>query len=386
MFDRRLVFSAACLGMLLFGVVLISLGSVLPELTERFSLNEIEAGSLTALLPAGILLSSLIFGPVADRYGYRALLVTCTLAAFFGLEGVAYARNLPQLQVSIFLLGLGGGVLNGATNALVADISSEGRAAGLSLLGVFFGVGALGMPAVLGLLAPLYSREAIVAGIGVAVLLSSGWFALVRFPEAKQPHGFPVAAGAKLLKDGTLVLLASVLFFQSGMEGIVNNWTTTFLKDRSALEARQALLALTLYVAALTLARLLLSRVLKRWAVRRVMPCAFLLACAGGCLLAWVGGYGPAVGGLILIGAGFAAVFPVLLGMVGDRYATLSGTAFGLVFVIALTGNTLLNYFTGHLAQAFGMGCLPVILLTGIGVTFVLMQVAFRKVEGRHAG
>ncbi|MDH3245882.1 MAG: hypothetical protein OEM26_14775, partial [Saprospiraceae bacterium] len=62
------VFAAACVGMLLFGIVLISLGSILPELLNRFGLSEIQAGTLAAILPAGILLGSLVFGPIVDRY------------------------------------------------------------------------------------------------------------------------------------------------------------------------------------------------------------------------------------------------------------------------------------------------------------------------------
>jgi hypothetical protein len=37
------------------------------------------------------------------------------------------------------VLGFGGGIINGSTNAVVADISSEDKGANLSLLGVFFG-------------------------------------------------------------------------------------------------------------------------------------------------------------------------------------------------------------------------------------------------------
>lgn len=388
MYNRRLAFGVACLGMLLFGVVLISLGSILPGLTEEFRLDDIAAGSLAALLPAGILSGSVVFGPIADRYGYRALLVTCTLVVSLGLEGIAFAGSLAQLRIALFVLGCGGGVLNGATNALVADISTDGRGAGLSLLGVFFGVGALGMPALLGLLAHLLTSEQIIAGIGAAVLLGSAWMALVRFPAAKQTQGFPLAAGARLLRDGTLVLLAAVLFFQSGLEGVVSNWTTTFLQHHGVAPER-ALFALTLYVAGLSLARLLLSRVLKRVPVGLVMTCSALSAFAGGLLLVATDRYALyalSVSALILIGAGFAAVFPVVLGIVGDLYSALSGTAFSIVFVIALTGNTLLNYLTGHVAQGFGMGCLPFILLANIVITSVLIRIAFRKVESRHAG
>jgi fucose permease len=40
---------------------------------------------------------------------------------------------------------------------------------------------------------------------------------------------------------------------------------------------------------------------------------------------------------------------------VGDRYKALSGTAFSLVLVIALSGNMIINYSMGVIAQTYGI-------------------------------
>jgi MFS transporter, FHS family, glucose/mannose:H+ symporter len=62
------------------------------------------------------------------------------------LEILAFAEAFPLIQAAFFLIGFGGGVINGGTNALVADISTGEKGAKLSLLGVFYGAGALGFP------------------------------------------------------------------------------------------------------------------------------------------------------------------------------------------------------------------------------------------------
>ena len=79
------VFTAACLGMLLFGIVIISLGSILPSVIEKFDLDKIQAGSLAAILPAGILIGSLVFGPIVDRYSYRNLFIVCSILIIAGI-------------------------------------------------------------------------------------------------------------------------------------------------------------------------------------------------------------------------------------------------------------------------------------------------------------
>jgi len=82
-YHKGYVFSSACIGMLLFGIVMISLGSVLPEVTEKFQLNEAKAGFLLTLLPMGILTGSLVFGPLVDWLSYKRLLIAGSLLSLF---------------------------------------------------------------------------------------------------------------------------------------------------------------------------------------------------------------------------------------------------------------------------------------------------------------
>ena len=65
---------------------------------------------------------------------------------FAGFEGIAYAGSLNVLKICIYLFGVGGGIINGATNALVADISVKNKGADLSLLGVFLVLAPWGCP------------------------------------------------------------------------------------------------------------------------------------------------------------------------------------------------------------------------------------------------
>lgn len=380
----RFLFPAACAGMFLFGLGMISLGSMLPTLTSKFALSEMEAGSLASLLPFGIVAGSLVFGPVVDRYGYKMLLSVSTLLVALGLELIASAGSVLVVQVSVFIIGLGGGSLNGATNALVADISEGTRGASLSLLGVFFGIGALGMPAVLGLLARFYAQETIIAWIGAFVILVALLFLSIRFPSPKQQQGFPLAKGLSLLKDMTLILFGFILFFQSGMEGMMNTWTTTYLLEEVHATQEQALFALSCLVAGLTAARLVLSRVLRLLSPWSALFISVGLITAGGIMLWSAEAYAVALTGLAIVGVGFAAVFPVVLGAIGDAYASLSGTAFGIALVIALVGNTILNYLVGVVAQSYGIEHFPAIVIASLACMTLLILAARARVTTRR--
>src|SRR6266542_2908454 len=155
--SRRVLFACACLGLLAFGIVLTTLGTVLPSIIERFGIDKAQAGALFLLMSVGILAGSLVFGPLVDRYGHKGILLTATALIVVGLEGIAFAPSMGWLRVAILIIGFGGGIINGGTNALVADISTGERGANLNLLGVFFGVGAVGVPFVLATLSGRFS-------------------------------------------------------------------------------------------------------------------------------------------------------------------------------------------------------------------------------------
>ena len=381
MYNRRWVFFAACLGMMVFGIVMLSLGTINTFITAKFQLNDLSIASLASLLPLGILAGSLIFGPLVDRYGYKQLLIICALLIVVALEVIAYTKAFFLIRFSFFLIGIGGGAINGSTNALVADISTEKKGANLSLLGVFYGIGALGMPALIGILSKFFAVENLIGGIGIFVFLITILFSTLKFPAPKQAQGFPIKESVGLLKNGLLILLGMVLFFESGIEGLTNNWTTSFLQRDLAVTPQRALLALSLMVLGLTVARLVLGWALKKMRAYIVLIVCLCLAMLGSLLLRFAGGYPLAVTGLILMGVGFAAGFPVILGYVGELFAQLSGTAFSIAFVIALIGNTFLNFILGLISANYGIQHYLTMIHISILIMLILLAILLPKIS-----
>jgi MFS family permease len=192
MYNRKQIFIAACLGMLMFGMALITLGSVQPSLREKFSLDDADSGMLFSIMPIGILVGSLLFGPACDKYGYKIVLSISGVLFCLGIEGIAFADTMPLLKFCIFLFGLGGGAINGATNAVVSDISETEKGANLSLLGIFFGLGSLGMPLLIGLLKDRLGFDLILGSVGAFTFIITVFFLLIKFPAPRQKQGFPL--------------------------------------------------------------------------------------------------------------------------------------------------------------------------------------------------
>ena len=92
-YNKNLVFTAACIGMCFFGISMITLGSVLPSLTTKLGLDNLQATALVTFLPLGLLGGSLLFGPIVDRFGHKALLLLSCLVVLLGLRKAASAVN-----------------------------------------------------------------------------------------------------------------------------------------------------------------------------------------------------------------------------------------------------------------------------------------------------
>ena len=378
MYNRKLVFTASCMGMLIFGIVFSILGSILPSVIEKFAIDKINAGSLMSFLAIGTLLGSLIFGPIADRFGYKILLIICTSLILIGLETIAWAPEFWILRISVLLIGIGGGVINGGTNALVADISEGERSAKLSLLGIFFGVGAIGMPFLLGMLLELISYEIFITITGLIVILPIFYFTLIRFPKPKQEQGFPIAQGLGLVKQVPLLLLAFMLFFESGMEITIGSWTSTFFIEELSTDSNLAVTLLSFFWLGIVVARLVLGQILKTISPSLMLILCLIIAVISISLMIVSNNLYLAVPALFLMGVGCAAGFPVILSFIGDLYPQLSGTAFSIAFVIALIGGTIVPFSIGVLASTYKLRAAFVILPISIIIMLSLFTI-FKK-------
>lgn len=383
MYSKKLVFIAASIGMLVFGICIITLGSTLPFLTQKFGLDEMEASILVTILPFGILLGSLIFGPVSDRYGYKYLLIASSIITIIGVEILALTNSYILLLAGIMIIGTGGGVLNGLTNAMVSDISGENKNANLSLLGVFFGLGALGVPVIMGALSYKYSYENILMLLGLIVGIFVLFFFLIKYPKPKQAQGFPLKEGLKLLKEPTLILFSLVLFFESGLEGLTSNWTTTFLEQTTSLTSDRALFILTILMASMTVARLFLVWIMKKAKSETVLYISIFFIIFGLLLLKGASSFFEVAFAISLLGVGFAAVFPLVLGYIGSIYAHLSGTAFSIALVIALIGNMFFNYLMGNLIKYVGIVQLTNVLLVSVIIMGIVLVMSVNKSRAR---
>lgn len=332
-----------------------------------------QTASLVTFIPVGMLVGSLLFGPVIDRYGYKYMLIAGCLSVILGLFGLSYFKSFSLLQAAIALIGFGGGILNGETNALVSDISDENKkASNMSFLGIFYGIGAICIPLLISFLSTSLTYNSILAYFGTFMLLCTILCIVIKYPDPKQPQGLALKDSFKLLKTGILPLFSLILFFEGGIESISNNWMTTYFNQNTILTKAEGLQALTFLILGMTGARIFLVYLCKRFKPSMVLRTSLLLAVIGFVILTNSPNAAQVYISMLLVGIGLAATYPVILSSIGSSYNAISGTAIGIALTVGLVGQMLLNLTTGILTNSLGIHIFPYLIISCIIIMLVL--------------
>ena len=329
--NRTLLFTAACLSMLMFGAACVATGTINSYLTQTFAADKIFIGFLASLFAGGALVGSLTFGPVVDRYGYKVLMSVSLFVLFVVFLSIGKTSNLLIIRILFFILGLSGGIINGAANALVSDINDENKGAYLSYLGIFWGVGAITLPSLTSfLLQNNVGYSAILTVIGIISLVPMLFFLVLKSPEARQRQGFPVKKAFELMQNPLILLIGFFLFLESGIENLTSTWFPKFFEETYGIETQKALISIT-------------------------------------------------YAGVILVGFGAAAAFPAMMGYVGTFFPEMAGTALSIVLFLALAGNALISGLAGIIFEKSGIESFSVLLGSIVLVQLVLLAFFIRK-------
>jgi MFS family permease len=372
-YKKNLVFIACCAGLAFFGVTMLALGPVLSHLGEG-------ANALPATLSVGIIIGTVVFGPVADKSGYKWLLIIGSVMALSGIQGLAHLIDMPLLHTSMLMLGVGGGMLNGVTNALVAEIYDDKTRGGrLSMLGAFYCIGAL-----LWTLLNYFNDGKFTLPlncISVIMFVFIVFFLSVSFPNPKPHNTVSIAKMLGLLKYPSLLLFALLLFFQSGFEGITGNFTIRFLENTQSLSANFATLSMTWFTIGMLVGRLPLGFLMKKLNDSNTLYLYLTVALAGVTLLYFAPALAWIYVAAALTGFGAGATYPVVFNYLGSAFRELSGTVFSIAIFIGLCGQFAFNKITGVLFDRAQYNYFPIALAFAFVMIMFLLPVAKSKLK-----
>jgi len=334
---------------------------------ETFNLTNFFAQllSFSGFIMFGVL--SIPMGVYQDKKGKKFILMLGLVIAFIGLvipilngmfgpKVVIEEGNIGKfatLLVSIFLLGAGATILQVSGNPIMRDVSEEGQfssnlSLGQSIKAIGSSLGFLLPPAVAvafgmdwSILFPIYGAIVFITAIMVYSLNV----------KEKKDNAEPASLGSclKLLRNPYVFAMVFAIFLYVGAEVSMSSQVPILMKESFGLEQFGLWISWALFFLPIFLGRLFGAFILRKMNAVKFLLITVILSLLG-IILLLTGINVLAFSGIILVGLGFANIFPLIFSITVDHMPERANELSGLM-VTAIVGGAILPPVTGFVAD-----------------------------------
>lgn len=340
-------------GFALTGVVTTLLGPILPALMQRWGLHDREAGRLLATQFLGSTCGVALSSALVPRLGFRRSLVFGFAVISVGVGGLGVGSHGAGLA-SIFLYGIGLGLVIPATNLAVAEANPMRSAAALNVLNMVWGIGAVAWPFCASRMLGSAGTTGLIALAAVLSLTALGLaLAPVRIDPAPALALRPSAPAGPLGLQ-RLVIFGLLFFLYVGTENAVAGWAALHAQRLTSGDAAGFVLMPALFWGALLVGRGLAPWLLRRFDDAGVALAGLVLAAMGATILLEADGLRAVAGALVLAGLGLASVFPIVIALMSRTFGAAARRVAGFMFALANLGGASLPWLVGVLSTRFG--------------------------------
>ena len=342
---------AAIAAIFVYGMIAAMLGTILPNLSDRFRLTPAQNGTIAFAQAVGLIIASVGVGPLLDNEGKKIGLILGLALIAIALYALPRSPGFRSILFLLFLLGMGGGIVVTGANALVSDIGGAHRAIALNLVNLFFGLGGLATPFVsANLFKSNWVRLCYTVASLTIVALAIQAVTSMPAPTGGASLRFLVADAGPVLGRPLLFLLGLFLFLYITCEVGVWNWLPRHLIAQGIPESR-ALNILSLgFALGLLVGRIGVSPILMRVPAIDVTLAASAAMAVTTFLMLRTRKPTAAFALVFLAGVSMAPVFPTTLAIVGDAFPRMTGTAIGFVITCGWVGLAVSSRIIGAIA------------------------------------
>ena len=351
-----------CMG---FGDVV---GPMVALAKESFDLSNVMAQllPLSGLLMFGIL--SVPMGIFQARRGKKKTLVLGLAIACIGLLlpilGGMYGMKVDfqtdatfkyyLILLSVLLLGAGATIMQVSGNPIMRDVSAEGRfASNLSLAQSIKAIGSS-----LGFLLPPFFIWAfdldwtiLFPIYAIVILITCLWMRSTKVQEGEKTDAVSLSSCFALLKNGYVLLMVMGIFLYVGAECCMNSGVPLLLSEAFNFSAEKEglLISWSLFFLPVLVGRFVGAAILRKMTANRFLLITVLISLVG-VLLVFSGNMITTMAGVILVGLGFANIFPLIFSITVDKMPQYANELSGLM-ISAIFGGAIVPLFWGYIAD-----------------------------------
>ncbi|HTA45870.1 MAG TPA: MFS transporter [Bryobacteraceae bacterium] len=362
-------------GLIVSGFLLALPGGLLPLWGYHIHPDFGTAGDYFLLLGLGMIGGGLIARRLVQTAPLERLLAAGCLLAAASMLMVSVAAPPARVwyqMATLFVVGAGAGIVNTAVLEALTPCYESNPATITLTGGIFFGGGSVLAAFLLAQsFGDLGATRLLVLAALASVLLG---FLMSRLQiERREVTEVPLAQSMQDLRSPLAVIFSLLLFFQFANEWSLAGWLPVFLIDRMGLSPGTAIMLLAYYWLALTVGRIVVSKLLRSVRHGRLMAFSAFCALFGCTAMLAAGSRFGVVAGLLLTGAGFSAIYPLVAERIANRFSYYHPGYFNGIFTFALMGGILTPFVLGHIAASAGLNVIPLAVMFGSCGVFILV-------------
>lgn len=371
---------AAFLALGLNGMTFAFFGTGLPALRTFLGINLEAAALLTALLQAGFSITSLLGGILSDMVRRDRILMAGCLVLGVGTYLLGYAPSFSATVWGVVLMGIGTGFILSSSNVLLVQLHPDRKGTILNIHHIFFGLGSLLGPLIMGRLLLQYNWRFGYGGLAVCLFVVFLFFAFAKTPIEPLKNGRNIRQDlGKLLIDKYYILMVLVSALAIGTQLALMLLSVTFLNEAKGMSISAASIALSAFFACLVLGRLVCS-----WLSMRVCnsKIVFTLLCLQviAVFSIWQGDGWVSFSAVILSGLACSGIFPGLLALNGVMFFNVAGTALGILSTMGGVGSILIIWMTGVVSQRISAEFGFVVVVLSSLAALILFLTSYRAI------
>jgi fucose permease len=324
-----------CAGLLLVGWTGLLVPSLIRSIEPAFDQTDAGIGVFFFVNSVAYVGGSMAGGLLTERVGRRVVLPLAVTLIACGLAGMATVPTWELFLVLAIPFGFGSGAIDGGMNGLVLDLYPDSRGRALNLLHLFFSLGALASPLVVGRLVEAGAAwQTVIIATAVAAIPLAILLAIADLPSGRHTRSGATASVRIGLSLPIIALAVAIACYVASEVG-VSNWLVRFLETASIGLATSAL---ALFWGCLALGRIVTATLGDRFDHARFAAIASLAAAIALVAAVLVPSLPASIVLFGVVGFAFGPVYPLIMAVGGDRYPTRSAAVSGFLSGSAVIG------------------------------------------------
>ena len=344
-------------------------------ITERFGVGMIQVGILFTLFSAGAIISGMVGGALADKYGRRVILLIGLVISGLGSIFMGIVDDLNVFYILAAILGLGGDIGGPARQAMVVDLlPEEKQAEGFGIMRVAMNLAVTAGPILGAFLATQSYMLLFIADAVSSIITAVIVFIVIPETKPEKSEDKPeesvmktIIGYKKVLKDSVFILFLSVSAIMVIVYMQMNSTLSVFLRDVHGFQLWNFGLLLSMNALMVVLFQFWIAKKVSKYAPMKVMAIGALFYLVGFGMYGFISAVYLFFIAMIIITIGEMIIAPIQQTIVAKfapedmrgRYMAMFGFHWGIpnLFGVLLAGLVMENigpnwvwYFAGILS------------------------------------